>query len=89
MEARAEISFLAQKSQAVRIYQRLAASPEQAARRQGLIKCTIVEPKFSMGDLAIPGASAVVVRDVASDLVAGNPARIVSRRERSIDEATA
>jgi hypothetical protein len=49
-----------------------------------------VEPNFRAGDFAILVASAFVVRHVAPSLVvAGNPARILSRRERSIDEATA
>jgi len=60
-----------------------------------LLKCTIkigrgawvcadafVGPNVSVGDFAILGARAVVVRDVAPGLiVAGNPARIVGRRE--------
>ena len=60
-----------------------------------LVKCTItigrgawicadafVGPNVSVGDFAILGARAVVVRDVAPGVVvAGNPARIVGRRE--------
>jgi putative colanic acid biosynthesis acetyltransferase WcaF len=60
-----------------------------------LVKCTIeigrgawvcadafVGPNVNVGDFAILGARAVVVRDVAqSAVVAGNPARIVGRRE--------
>jgi putative colanic acid biosynthesis acetyltransferase WcaF len=66
-----------------------------------LIKCTImigrgawvcadafVGPNVNVGDFAILGARAVVVRDVAPGLiVAGNPARVVGRRERSLDKA--
>jgi putative colanic acid biosynthesis acetyltransferase WcaF len=65
-----------------------------------LVKCTItigqgawvcadafVGPDVSVGDFAILGARAVVVRDVASGLVvAGNPARVVGRREWSNDK---
>lgn len=60
-----------------------------------LVKCTIeigrgawvcadafVGPNVNVGNFAILGARAVVVRDVApSAVVAGNPARIVGRRE--------
>jgi putative colanic acid biosynthesis acetyltransferase WcaF len=47
-----------------------------------------VGPNVSVGDFAILGARAVVVRDVAPGLVvAGNPARIVGRRE-CFDKAT-
>ena len=60
-----------------------------------LVKCTIkigrgawvcadafVGPNVNVGDFAILGARAVVVRDVAPGVVvAGNPARIVGRRE--------
>jgi putative colanic acid biosynthesis acetyltransferase WcaF len=42
-----------------------------------------VGPNVTVGDFAILGARAVVVRDVAPGvIVAGNPARIVGRRER-------
>jgi putative colanic acid biosynthesis acetyltransferase WcaF len=60
-----------------------------------LVKCTIeigrgawvcadafVGPNVIVGDFAILGARAVVVRDVAPGaIVAGNPARIIGRRE--------
>jgi putative colanic acid biosynthesis acetyltransferase WcaF len=66
-----------------------------------LVKCTIkigrgawvcadafVGPNVSVGDFAIVGARAVVVRNVEPGVVvAGNPARIVGRRE-SFDKAT-
>lgn len=43
-----------------------------------------VAPGVAIGDEAVVGARSVVVRDVAcSDIVVGNPARRVSRRERS------
>jgi putative colanic acid biosynthesis acetyltransferase WcaF len=68
-----------------------------------LVKCTIaigrgvwicadafVGPNVSVGDFAILGARAVVVRDVAPGLVvAGNPARILGRRDCFIDKASA
>jgi putative colanic acid biosynthesis acetyltransferase WcaF len=64
-----------------------------------LVKCTItigqgawvcadafVGPNVNVGDFAILGARAVVVRDVGQSLVvAGNPARIVGRREWSTE----
>jgi putative colanic acid biosynthesis acetyltransferase WcaF len=66
-----------------------------------LVKCTIeigrgawvcadafVGPNVTVGDFAILGARAVVVRDVAPGaIVAGNPARIIGRRE-CFDKAT-
>jgi len=65
-----------------------------------LVKCTIkigrgawvcadafVGPNVNVGDFAILGARAVVVRDVAPCLVVvGNPARVVGRRD-CVDEA--
>jgi putative colanic acid biosynthesis acetyltransferase WcaF len=66
-----------------------------------LVKCTVtigrgtwicadafVGPNVTVGDFAVLGARAVVVRDVApGSVVAGNPARIVGRREGFTDKA--
>lgn len=49
-----------------------------------------VGPAVKIGDRAIVGARAVVVKDVANDaIVVGNPAREVKRRARPSEEADA
>ena len=48
-----------------------------------------VGPNVTVGDFAVLGARAVIVRDVAAGLVvAGNPARVVGRRECFADKAS-
>jgi len=66
----------------------LLRSPIEIGPHAWIAADAFVGPNVRIGEGAVVGAAAVVVRDVAAwDIVAGNPARVIKRRELRRSEA--